>query len=247
MGITVGMLAGGMQISGLTGEVDEPPACPLHNRDRQNFRAPASEHPPQSTGVLPHRDHTETRQGDTADTAAVTDPEGWAGTGFRVFVANPERRRRPLLAFELREPDPAALANPLAGVSERRESPPTIDSGFLEHLLAHLIPPRHAGDLFIGDPTSIDDEHASSGLGFLPPIELVDQIKAGPGHFTLWIPITLGESRLHHRQALVVGEPSRPAMTCQPHGLFGSGVEAVPEGGVPAHHRRVCQRAPTRI
>lgn len=57
---------------------------------------------------------------------------------------------------------------------------PEVDGAFLKHLLTDPTPPGQPRHHHLDAAGGIDGEHPAGDLGFLPPVERVDQIEPGP-------------------------------------------------------------------
>ncbi|WSF97387.1 hypothetical protein OIE68_15920 [Nocardia vinacea] len=137
------------------------------------------------------------------------------------------------------ESDASAFAFSGAGVGERGQGVPAVDGGFFEHLLTYLRAPGQLGHCDLGDPVRSDSDHPPGGFGFLPPVECVDQAESGPRHRMVGVGFPLGERGFHDVEAGVECEARRSGMAGEHGLLLDGGVDAVPERGVAAHHRRV--------
>ena len=122
-----------------------------------------------------------------------------------------------------------------AGVRPGLQSFAEVYSGFLEYLLAHPGTPGQTRHHRVDGALGVHREDPAGVLGFLPPVERVDQIKPGPRHIDGGVGFTLVESGFHHLQALIEREPRRAGMPGQHLVLLDGRVEAEAECGVPAH------------
>ena len=141
----------------------------------------------------------------------------------------------------------AGFALARAGIRPRFQALAQVDSGFLEHLLTHLTPPRQAGHHDVGHAAGVDSEDAASGLGPLPRVKRIDQIKPHPRHLDTRIGFAVGERGFHRPQALIEREPRRPGMPGQQLVLLDRGVHTVAECGVPVHHPSASHNPPTEV
>jgi hypothetical protein len=69
--------------------------------------------------------------------------------------------------------------------------------GFLEHLLTHFIPPRQASHDRLDSALGVDCEEPAGILGFLPGVELVDQIKPRPRDIDCAVCLAVRERGFH--------------------------------------------------
>ena len=110
-----------------------------------------------------------------------------------------------------------------------------INGRFFEHLLTYLTAPRQAGNHDLGCARRVDSHHAARVFRFLPRVERVDQIKPGPRHLCVRVPIVLSESGSHHPQTLIERKSGRAPTPGQHLALLDGRVEAEREPSAPTH------------
>jgi hypothetical protein len=99
-----------------------------------------------------------------------------------------------------------------------------VDGGFLEYLLAHFVPPAQSGNNHLGNAIAVDGQNSPRGLGFLPRVEPVDQIKPRPRHFDTQVGSAFAERGRYHPKTLIEREPSRPGVPGERLVLLDGGV-----------------------
>nr|WP_255284732.1 hypothetical protein [Nocardia salmonicida] len=211
---------------------DPPSSGSLADRGEQNIRPIASEKSPQAPGVIVYRNQAESRQCYRSRPLPVADTDG--GLLGR-FIAQPERRQAVAFPLESGMPHPGSSAFVTPGVRPCFQRTAAVDGRFFDYLLTNAVPPSQPGGRDIGATCAVDGDDAARMHGLLPCIEDVDQIESSPRHWHCGLPFVGTSCKQMQLQTLVEREPCRARMPNEAVQLLDRWIEAVAEGGVPAH------------
>nr|WP_273735778.1 hypothetical protein [Mycolicibacterium septicum] len=177
---------------------------------------------------------TNTRQSDRPCAPIITNPDCcWPTLGMP--IAQPKSRRIACFLLESRETNLFALSPTGARIRPTFQPPAQVDSGLLEDLLTHLIPPRQPSNFHLSYARLVDGENAARIPRSLPSVKRINQIKTRPRRISRRVRAAFGKRGFHHRQTLIESKPRRASMLGQHSPLLDGRVQAELERGVATH------------